>query len=374
VVGRQGAVEAVVIATSTFWQDRRVLVTGHTGFKGGWLSLWLQRLGAQVTGYALAPATQPNLFESAGVASGMQSCVGDIRDFDRLAEVAKVADPEVVFHLAAQSLVRVSYQRPLETYATNVMGTATLLEVARQLPSLRAVVVVTSDKCYDNRDWPWGYREDDVLGGRDPYSSSKACAELVTAAYRHSFIGPLGERADIGLATARAGNVIGGGDWSPDRLVPDMARAFAHAAPVVVRHPQSVRPWQHVLEPLQGYMILAERLASDPVAYAGAWNFGPGDEDAWSVEKVVACAARLWGGDARWTTEPRDDAPHEAAQLRLDSSKARQALGWEPGWPIREALERTVRWYQAHARDDDMRARSLEQIAAFSSAAVAADD
>ncbi|HET7233281.1 MAG TPA: CDP-glucose 4,6-dehydratase [Longimicrobium sp.] len=360
---RARAVEGVVMAPE-FWRGRRVLVTGHTGFKGSWLSLWLQRMGAQVTGYALAPDTTPSLFELARVEEGMDSVTGDVRDLDALAAAFAHARPEVVFHLAAQSLVRASYQDPVGTYATNVMGTVNVLEAARRAGGVRAVVVVTSDKCYENREWVWGYRENEAMGGHDPYSSSKGCAELVTAAYRSSFFG-----ADIGtsVGSVRAGNVIGGGDWAPDRLVPDAMRAFGAGEPLVVRNPRSIRPWQHVLEPLAGYLLLGERLCADPQAAEG-WNFGSEHDDSRPVGWVADRLAGLWGDGARWEQDPGTH-PHEARSLRLDSAKARDRLGWAPRLPIGAALEWTVEWYRAAAGGADARALTEAQIQRYMEAA-----
>ena len=285
---------ACVVMSPSFWQGRRVFLTGHTGFKGTWLALWLQQLGAQVTGYALSPATSPNLYGLAQVADGMTSIFGDVRDPSALASALKAAQPEIVIHMAAQALVRYGYQNPVETYATNVMGTVNVLEAVRACPSVRSIVCVTSDKCYDNKEWFWGYRENEALGGYDPYSSSKAAAELVTSAYRDSYLRDQG----VGVASARAGNVIGGGDWAADRLVPDVLRAFAEGRPALIRNPDAIRPWQHVLEPLSGYLSLAQHLHEKPIEIAGAWNFGPYDADAKSVRKVVEKLAAAWGGGA----------------------------------------------------------------------------
>jgi len=324
-----------------FWRGRRVFLTGHTGFKGSWLALLLKRLGAHVTGYSLAP-TQQSLYEVASVARDLTSVEADIRDFDRLSSALQRFAPEIVIHMAAQALVRRSYAKPLETYATNVMGTAHLLEAARGSSVTRVIVVVTSDKCYDNRESVWGYRETEPLGGYDPYSSSKACAELVTQAYRNSFF-PTPAAA---LATARAGNVIGGGDWAEDRLVPDMVRAFSGGRKVNIRNPGAIRPWQHVLDPLAGYLLLAERMYEAPAEYSGAWNFGPADEDARPVAWVAAETCRQWGPNAQWE---RDESlqPHEAHYLKLDCSKSRQILGWLPQLRAVDALEWTVAWYKA---------------------------
>jgi CDP-glucose 4,6-dehydratase len=326
-----------------FWKGRRVFLTGHTGFKGGWLATWLLSLGARVKGYALAPATRPSYFECCGLAGRMDSTFGDILDRASLTSELRRFEPEVVFHLAAQPIVRHSYREPIQTFAVNVMGTAHVLEAARELPSLRAMVVVTSDKCYENRNWEWGYREDDRLGGRDPYSASKACAEIVVGAYKRSFFAEPGR--DAGLATARAGNVIGGGDWSPDRLVPDAVRAFVGGRTVVLRNPQSVRPWQHVLEPLRGYLCLAQRLYEDGASLGGAWNFGPRDEDSIPVAALIAKFIEHWGG-GEWRWEPDGDRLKEEAELRLDSTRAARLLGWRPVLSIDRAIEATAGWYR----------------------------
>ncbi len=341
-----------------FWRGKRVLLTGHTGFKGGWLSLWLQSMGAELSGFALSPPTTPALFAEARVGEGMSSTIGDVRDFAALQAAMATARPEIVIHMAAQPLVRCSYQAPVETYAVNVMGTVHLLEAARQAGGVRAIVNVTTDKCYENREWVWAYREDEVMGGRDPYSNSKGCAELVTSAYRSSFFIGTG----VALASARAGNVIGGGDWAAGRLVPDILRAFEKGEPVFIRNPQSTRPWQHVLEPLSGYLVLAERLYTDGDVVAEGWNFGPRDEDARRVGWIVAQMIAEWGRDAAWEPDGMAGHPHEANTLKLDISKARARLGWEPRWDLAEALRRSVRWHQAWLARRDMRAYSLEEI------------
>lgn len=345
------------------WKGRRVFVTGHTGFKGGWLSLWLQSLGADVHGYALEPPTTPSLFDVAGVEHDMAShTTGDIRDCDRLSAAIARVQPEVVFHLAAQPLVRNSYQQPVETYATNVMGTVNLLEAVRATPAIRAVVNITSDKCYENREGSSssrGYREDDPMGGHDPYSSSKGCAELVTAAYRQAFLA----KAGVPIATARAGNVIGGGDWATDRLLPDFLRAIDAGTTLTIRSPRAVRPWQHVLEPLSGYLALAARLFTDGGAVAEAWNFGPADDDAQTVQWIVEhLAARSPG--LSWTHETSPQ-PHEAGYLTLDSTKAQVRLGWKPRWRLQSALDKTLDWHEAWRRGDDMRKTTLSQIAEY---------
>lgn len=343
-----------------FWQGRRVLVTGHTGFKGCWLSLWLQAMGADICGVALAPCTTPALFDIARVGTGMAHHVVDIRNFDALSAVVTAFQPEVVFHLAAQALVRHSYQHPVATYATNVMGTVHLLEATRHAGSVRAIVNVTSDKCYDNREWPWGYRETDPMGGHDPYSSSKGCAELVSAAYRHSFLNAAG----IALATARAGNVIGGGDWACDRLVPDILAALTRGEPVQIRNPHAIRPWQHVLEPLSGYLMLAERLHTQGAAVAEGWNFGPREDDAQPVQWLVEQLCRQWGAGATWALQPGDH-PHEAGFLKLDTSKARQRLHWAPRWTLEHALHHTIAWQRAWHAGQDMRTVCLQQISEY---------
>src|ERR1700733_7762162 len=286
----------------TFWRGRKVFLTGHTGFKGSWLSLWLNMLGAEVTGYALAPPTEPNLFEQANVAASMRSICGDIRDFRKLKSELAECVPEVVIHMAAQSVVRRGYEDPIETYSSNVMGTVNLLEALRQLKHPCVVVNVTSDKCYANREWVWGYRENEPMGGRDPYSNSKGCAELVTTAYRESFFPPATfQDHGVALASARAGNAIGGGDWTSNQLIPDAMRAFLEGQPCLIRNPSAIRPWQFVLEPLHGYLVLAEHLAKDPVRFASGWNFGPVDTDAQPVSAITTELARLWGSNAAWT-------------------------------------------------------------------------
>lgn len=344
-----------------FWRNRRIFLTGHTGFKGGWLSLWLQSMGAEVHGYALAPKTESNLFVEANVAQGMaSSVVADIRDADSLRDAMREARPDIVLHLAAQPLVRYSYANPVETYATNVMGTVHMLEAVRATPGVGAVVNVTTDKCYENREWIWGYRENEAMGGHDPYSSSKACAELVTSAYRRSFLDPAG----VPVASARAGNVIGGGDWAEDRLIPDFLRALDEGEVLKIRSPRSIRPWQHVLEPLAGYLMLAERLHGEGMGFAEAWNFGPADEDARTVKWIVERLAEMQE-NVEWES---DDAPalHEANFLKLDSSKARGLLGWQPKWRLQTALQKTLEWHQAWRNGEDMRAVSLTQIRQYS--------
>jgi CDP-glucose 4,6-dehydratase len=352
-----------------FWTDRRVLVTGHTGFKGGWTTLWLQAQGARVTGYALPPPTEPSLFETARVAEGVESVIGDIRDGVRLQEVVRSERPEILIHMAAQPLVRRSYQNPAETYSTNVLGTVNVLEAARRVGGVRVVVIVTSDKCYENREWPWGYRESDALGGYDPYSSSKACAELVTAAYRQSYF-PADhyDKHGVAVATVRAGNVIGGGDWADDRLIPDMMRAFTRREPVLIRNPQSVRPWQHVLEPVGGYLQLAQALWEHGPQYAEAWNFGPAEPEAKPVSWIADRICQTWGAGTSWQSDDGSH-PHEANLLRLDCSKAVARLGWASRWSLAQALEATTLWYKAHTRGEEMRDFTLRQIETYQNGA-----
>jgi CDP-glucose 4,6-dehydratase len=359
----QGAVEDLVLKEA-WWRGRRVFLTGHTGFKGGWLAMWLARLGARVYGYALDPPSLPNLFAAADVAGDLAGDTrADVRDERALCDALCAAAPEIVLHLAAQPLVRQSYADPVATYAINVLGTVHLLEAARKCPSVRAIVNVTTDKCYENREWIWGYRESEPLGGVDPYSSSKACAELVSAAYRESFF----KQGQLSLATARAGNVIGGGDWSADRLVPDFLRAADAGAPVVVRHPQATRPWQHVLEPLHGYLLLAQQLHERGGQFAGAWNFGPRSEDSCTVGEVLDRMVRLVPGTS-WE-RASGTQPHEAHTLQLDSAKARAALSWSPRWSLTQALEQTLRWHAAWRSGADMHAFSVAQIADYERAA-----
>lgn len=348
----------MVVDRSLFWKGRRVLITGHTGFKGSWLSIWLASLGAEVHGLALAPDTDPSLYLGARVDDVVESGLGDIRDLDVVLAAVRSAPPEVVFHMAAQPLVRLSYESPLETYATNVMGTAHVLEAVRRVGGVAAVVVVTSDKCYENREWHWAYREDEALGGSDPYSSSKGCTELVAAAYRRSFLAEEGTR----LATVRSGNVIGGGDWARDRLIPDILRSFERGEKVVIRNPDAVRPWQHVLEPLSGYLTVAERLLGfDGASFAEAWNFGPVDSDARPVRWIVEAMARRWGEGANWEPDGGRN-PEEARLLKLDSSKARARLGWSSVWGLGEALDRIVDWNRARLAGRNYRDLCLEQI------------
>lgn len=354
--------EGVVMTDVSFWSGKRVFITGHTGFKGSWLTLWLRSLGAEVTGYALEPDTTPNLFSLARVEENIESIIGDVRQRGPLLDALRNADAEIVIHMAAQPLVRASYSSPVETYETNVMGTVHLLEAIRQVRSVRSVVIVTTDKCYENREWEWGYRENEAMGGYDPYSSSKGCAELVTAAYRNSFFNPAAyETHGVALASARAGNVIGGGDWASDRLIPDIIKAISAGEVVDIRNPHAIRPWQHVLEPLSGYLLLAERLYMEGIRYAGAWNFGPDDTDAQPVQAIVDRLTSQWGDNARWQLD-NGAHPHEATYLKLDCSKARTRLGWRPRWNLNDALDKIVDWYQAAQRHEDMRALTIAQI------------
>jgi CDP-glucose 4,6-dehydratase len=347
---------------ANFWRGKRVFLTGHTGFKGGWLSLWLQKLGAELVGYALKPSTQPNFFEKANVGQGMCSIVGDVRDSARFTAAVLEAAPDVLIHMAAQPLVRRSYIDPVETYSTNVMGTVHMLEAVRQCTSVRAVVNVTTDKCYENREWLLPYRENEAMGGYDPYSSSKGCSELVTASYRNSYFNAeTFSQHRLALASARAGNVIGGGDWSEDRLVPDVLAAFSRCDPVFIRNPQAVRPWQHVLEPLRGYLTLAERLFTDGAAYAEAFNFGPREDDARPVEWVVSQLAAKWDVSAMWRVDS-ESHPHEASLLRLDVSKAAHRLGWRPVLNLDAALQLTVDWARASFEGQDLYKFTRTQI------------
>jgi len=347
-----------------FWRGKRVLVTGHTGFKGAWFVQLLDALGARVFGYALLPDADPSLFRLARLDRSLGSVESDVRDGEKLAAAVDKARPQVVFHLAAQALVRRSYQQPVETYATNIMGTVHLLEAVRKCPEIRAAIVITSDKCYKNQEWCWGYRECDPLGGHDPYASSKACVELVCDAYRSSFFrcGPQSPQAAI--ATARAGNVIGGGDWAADRLVPDCIRALVRAEPISVRNPNATRPWQHVLDPLRGYLMLAESLWHHPEQAAGGWNFGPSEKDVRSVKEIVCQIVEYWGRGAQWRISP-DASMHEAMSLQLDCSKARQGLHWQPRTDLETALRWTVDWYRKQLDGEDAGALCREQIDRF---------
>ncbi|WP_046483519.1 CDP-glucose 4,6-dehydratase [Pseudomonas veronii] len=350
--------------TPAFWEGKKVYLTGHTGFKGSWLSLWLQSMGAEVMGYALAPPTTPALFEEARIEKGMQSQIGDIRDLQAVTQSMVSFNPDILIHMAAQPLVRLSYKQPVETYATNVMGTVHVLEAARQCPNLRAIVNVTTDKCYENREWEWGYREDEPMGGHDPYSNSKGCMELVTSAYRNSFFG---KEQPVALASARAGNVIGGGDWAEDRLIPDILAAFEKLQPVIVRNPQATRPWQHVLEPLSGYLVLAENLWARGQDVAQGWNFGPKDEDARPVDWILDHMVNTWGEGASWALD-QNPQPHEARYLKLDVSKARTHLHWSPTWSLETTLAYIVNWHRAWLKGHDVHALCLAEINAYMAA------
>ena len=353
-----------------FWSGKRVLLTGHTGFKGSWLSLWLQELGAELTGYSNDIPTNPSLFETAEVRGGMNSVSGDVRDPDALTSALRDAGPEIVIHMAAQSLVRRSYAEPVETFATNVQGTVNVLEAVRQIGGVRAVIVVTSDKCYDNRERSEGYREDEPMGGYDPYSSSKGCAELVTAAYRNSFFNVAEfDHHGTAIASVRAGNVIGGGDWAQDRLIPDVMGQLLRDKAPVIRNPGAVRPWQFVMDPLNGYLKLGERLYGDGPGFSGAWNFGPDDDDAKDVGYVVETLAHRWGAGAGWQRDASEQ-PHEATFLRLDSNKARSELSWSPKVGLDTALEWIVEWYRVFGSSSGARDATLSQISRFQGLAV----
>ena len=342
---------------SDFWKNKKVFLTGHTGFKGSWLALWLQSLGTEVKGYSLEPYTEPNLFSKANVSENMISEIEDIRDLEKITTSMVNFNPDVLIHMAAQPLVRLSYKEPLETYTTNVIGTVNVLEAARKCTNLKAIVSVTTDKCYENKEWAWGYRENEPMGGHDPYSSSKGCAELVTAAYRKSFFS---KKNTANLASARAGNVIGGGDWSDDRLIPDILRAFENKEPVIIRNPLSTRPWQHVLEPLSGYLVLAEALYED-TSYAEGWNFGPRDEDCRPVNWILDKLVEKWGDGASWELD-KNNNPHEAGFLKLDISKAKNRLKWEPKWELNTTLDLIVEWQQNYLKGADMNTICLQEI------------
>lgn len=344
-----------------FWQGKRVFLTGHTGFKGAWACLWLQSLGAKVTGYALPPPTSPSLFALANIKKYMKHVEGDIRDLEKLTAVMQVAQPDIVIHMAAQSLVRYSYQNPVETYTTNVMGTVNVLEAVRKTASVKAAIMVTSDKCYENREQIWGYRENDPMGGFDPYSNSKGCAELVTSSYRASFM-PASDYEKHGksIASVRAGNVIGGGDWATDRLIPDIIKSLMDHQPVTLRSPNAVRPWQHVLEPLGGYLLLAEKMVEDGAIFSEGWNFGPNDTDAKTVEWMTKTLIQAWGNNASYQVQ--DANLHEAQLLTLDCTKARTRLGWQPKWNAQTAVLKIHDWYKAYLAGENMADFTLSQI------------
>ncbi|KIS45407.1 CDP-glucose 4,6-dehydratase [Kosakonia radicincitans] len=350
---------------ASFWKGKRVFITGHTGFKGSWLTLWLQSMGAVLKGYSLNPPTEPSLYESAAVDDLIDSTIGDIRNFDQLHAAINDFRPEIVFHMAAQPLVRLSYDEPIETYSTNVMGTVHLLEAVKRVGGVKAIVNITSDKCYENREWVWGYREHEAMGGYDPYSNSKGCAELVASAYRNSFFNEKDyAKHGVALASVRAGNVIGGGDWAKDRLIPDILRSFENNQTVIIRNPHAIRPWQHVLEPLSGYITIAQRLYEEGPAFAEGWNFGPREDDAMPVQFIVETMVKIWGDDAAWLLDGNEH-PHEAHYLKLDCSKARMRLGWQPRWNLVETLERIVKWHKAWIAGEDMLARSRNEISEY---------
>ena len=346
----------------SFWKGKKVYLTGHTGFKGSWLSLWLQNMGVIVKGYSLEVNTQPALFVQANVASEMESEIGDIRNLEQLTKSMVSFSPDILIHMAAQPLVRLSYQEPVDTYTTNVIGTVNVLEAARKCSDLKAIISVTTDKCYENKEWEWGYRENEPMGGHDPYASSKGCAELVTSAYRRSFFST---EHTASLASARAGNVIGGGDWAEDRLIPDILRAFEKSEPVVIRNPLSTRPWQHVLEPLSGYLVLAQELFLNGDEFAEGWNFGPKDEDCKPVSWILDKMVESWGGNASWSLDKKNN-PHEAGFLKLDCSKAAIRLRWKPKWDLQLTLKSIVDWHQIYSNGGDIKKQCLKEINTYS--------
>lgn len=357
-----------MVINSNFWQGKKVFISGHTGFKGSWLSLWLQDLGANITGYSLPPPTNPSLFELAQVKKNLRHFSADIRNAALLLKTIQQEQPEIIFHLAAQPLVRYSYEAPVETYETNVMGSLYLLEAIRAAGSVRACVMVTTDKCYENKEWHWGYRENEPMGGFDPYSSSKGCMELLVASYRNAYF-PAARHTSHGtaIATVRAGNVIGGGDWTKDRLIPDIFKAFEKKESVVIRNPHSIRPWQHVLEPLSGYLEIAERLYEEGPQYAEPWNFGPEPQDARTVEWIANKLCELWGGDTSWHHDTDTSHSHEAHYLKLDCSKAQSRLSWKPRLSLEDALEKITAWQRAYVSGDNMSAVTFDQIRRYSS-------
>jgi CDP-glucose 4,6-dehydratase len=344
-----------------FWKKKKVFITGHTGFKGSWLSLWLEYMGANVQGFALKPSTSPSLFIEAKVKSVIKkNTFGDIRDYKALLNNVKKFSPDIIFHMAAQPLVRQSYTKVLETYEINVMGTANILEAARQCNSVKAVINITTDKCYDNKEWIWGYREDDRLGGRDPYSNSKACSEFVTQSFKESFF----DIKKIGIATVRSGNVIGGGDWAEDRLIPDIFRAFNGKKVLKVRNPKSIRPWQHVLEPLSGYLMLSERLYNEHNTFSGAWNFGPNSDDEKTVKEIVKYISSNWKG-SKWKVANNSSKLHEAELLKLDISKASTLLGWRPKWTLKTTLDKIIHWQKSWINNKDIKEICIREIKSY---------
>ncbi len=349
-----------------FWLGKKVFLTGHTGFKGTWLALWLTRLGASVHGYALAPPTEPNMFSLVGIENDLSHQIADIRDLTTLTRSLQAVAPDIVFHLAAQPIVRDSYSIPVDTYDTNLMGTVNLLEAVRQTGGIQATIIVTSDKCYENRETIWSYRENDAMGGYDPYSSSKACAEIATAAYGRSFFQP--QYGNGSIASVRAGNVIGGGDWAKDRLMADLARGLMSGVDVVIRKPRSVRPWQHVLEPLSGYLAVAQHLCDKGPISWDAWNFGPEFDNNQTVQALAELTCRLWGRPNALKIDENPNTPHEAGLLTLDSTKAKIILGWSPRWKFAKSVRHTVDWYQACERGQEMRSFTLEQISTYEAA------
>jgi len=351
--------------TMTFWKNKKVFVTGHTGFKGSWLCMWLNLLGAEVTGFALDPPTEPSLYNLCRIGSDINSVIGDVRNAEFLKNEMQSSGPEIVFHMAAQPLVRESYKNPVETYEINVLGTVNLLEAVRSCSSVKSVIIITTDKCYENKEWLWGYRENEPLGGYDPYSASKACAEIVVSSYRNSFFNLHNSNNHIAaIASARAGNVIGGGDWACDRLIPDCMRALLKGDKVLIRNAKAIRPWQHVLEPLGGYLLLAQKLYENGNQYAEAWNFGPEDADAKPVDWVVEKICEYWGKDASYEID-KSVHPHEAHYLKLDCSKAKYQLGWQPRWTLEKALEKVVEWMAAYKNNKDLRQVCIDQIGEY---------
>ena len=345
--------------SNEFWKGKRVFITGHTGFKGSWLSIWLLQMGADIYGYALEPYSSPNLFSLSNLRNEMKSEIGDVRNYEQLQRSILAFAPDIIIHMAAQPLVRLSYESPIDTYETNVIGTANLLDISRKCDKLKSVVIVSSDKCYENNEWIWGYRENEPLGGHDPYSSSKACTEIVTSAMRNSFFN---SENSANIASVRAGNVIGGGDWSTDRLIPDALKSFENKKPVIIRNPKAIRPWQHVLEPLSGYLLLAEKLYETDHSFNGAWNFGPIDSDCQSVESVLDSLVEKWGDEAYWIRDTNDNTVHEANFLKLDCSKASNRLKWNPKWNLQETLEMIVNWHQNYLKGTNMKKECLKEI------------